>query len=114
MINPAEVAAAVDKLMERFVIRQLASQVVLDDQGRPLRYLETAQEKRDREIARYEILSARTHAVFAQIVLDRIGQTYTPDHDELTTLFRTELITSDQAGVFARAMQYYWAGGFDE
>ena len=112
--NPAEVAAAVDKLMERFVIRQLASQVVLDDQGRPLRYLETAQEKRDREIARYEILSARTHAVFAQIVLDRIGQTYTPDHDELTTLFRTELITSDQAGVFARAMQYYWAGGFDE
>ena len=112
--NAAEVAAFADKLLERFVIRQLASQVVLDDEGRPLRYLETAQEKRDREIVRCEILSARSHAVFARLVLDRMGQTYSPDRDELTTLFRTELITGEQAGVFARSIQHYWAGGFDE
>ena len=112
--DPGETAAAADERRERFVFLSHVSQVVFDDGGRPLRYVETDNDKRAVAIVRQEVLVARTHAVFAQIVLDRMGQTYTPDQEELTTLFRTELITNQQAEVFARALQHYWACRFDD
>ena len=112
--DPAEVPALVDELMERFVFLYHVSQVVFDDEDRPLRYAETDEDTRKLAVVKHEVLVARTHAAFAQIVLDRMGEKYAPDQDELRALFQTELITGRQAEVFARALQHYWAGGFDE
>ena len=112
--DPAEVAAFVDELRERFVFWSHFSQVVFDDEGRPLHYAETDKETRDLAVVKHEVLVARTHAAFAQTVLDRIGAKYAPDQEELRALFQTELITHQQPDAFARALKHYWAGRFDE
>ena len=47
-------------------------------------------------------------------MVTRIGQEYNPDQAALTVLFQTDLITANQAEVFARALEHFWAGRFDE
>lgn len=112
--HPAEVTAFVDELRERFVFLAHSSRIAFDDEGRPLHYAGTDKETRDLAVVEHEVLVARAHAACARIVLDRIGEKYAPDQEELRALFQTEIIAHEQADAFARALDHYWAGRFDE
>ena len=112
--DPAEIEATADEQMDRSVIRSHMSEVILDGDQHPIRYLETYEAKREANRVQYQARLARLHAVLAAEVLHRIGKTYSPGQQEIIALFRTESIELHQAEAFARSLGHYWAGRFDE
>ena len=112
--DPSEAEAAVDEQMDQSVILSHFSEVILDGDQHPIRYLETYENKRTANRVQYQAKLARLHAVLAVEVLHRIGKTYSPGQQELIALFQTESIELHQAEAFARSLGHFWAGRFDE
>jgi hypothetical protein len=112
--DPQQTLRTVEDQMRRFPMQFLVTQVVTHAAGYPIKYLETDDDKRLHAQVRQEVLAASMHAVFAMQALDRVGERFKPTRKEVQTLFQTDLINSDQADAFARAVEHYWAGNFDE
>ena len=86
----------------------------LDDNGYPIRHVETDEDKRKIDILDYDMLGITFDASLRQVALDRIGARYSRDGDSLRAFFETDLIDPDEADAFARALESYWADCPDE
>ncbi len=109
-----ETSAAVDEQMEKLVFWRLIPQVITDPTGHPLRVVDTDEAKRALAMVQHGAFAARVHAVITRRALLAIQEAYAPGQRELHEAFQTALINSQQAEVFARTLQHYWAGRFDE
>ena len=109
-----EVGRTVDELAQEFVFKSLAGRVVLDDDGYPIRHVETQSDKRQMDILDYDVRGIQLDASLRSVALDRIGARYSRDGDSLRAFFETDLIDADEADAFARALESYWADRPDE
>ena len=98
----------------RFVWLELAAGMVVDEQGRPIRQVESAGEKGELMKTMEEKLAAELYGYFASEALDRIGQHYAPSQGQLVEVFGTHPITEAQAEGCARAFGHYWMGNYEE
>ena len=112
--DPKENVKAVEEQMRSFPVQFLASQVVMNDEGLPVRFLQSDEEKRSAAQIRHEVLGILVHSTFASDALDRIGEKYRPDEKLLADLFHTQLIREEQADAIARAFMRYWENNWDE
>ena len=112
--EPQDVERAVDALAQEFVFKNFFGRVVLDDNGYPIRHVETDEDKRKIDILDYDMLGITFDAALRQVALDRIGDRYSRDGDSLRAFFETDLIDADEADAFARALESYWADCPDE
>ena len=112
--DPEQNQDAVRQELEEFVFWSLIPLTLSDHQGRPIRSFVTPEQKREVALLRRETWSAGFHGSLATLVLDRIGERYAPTREELASMFGTAAIASEQADAFARAMEHYWEGRFDE
>ena len=109
-----EVGRTVDELAQEFVFTNLFGRVVLDDDGYPIRHVETQSDKRQMDILDYDVRGIQLDASLRSVALDRIGARYGRDGDSLRAFFEADLITPDEADAFARALESYWADCPDE
>ena len=109
-----DVERTVDELAQEFVFKNLFGRVLLDDNGYPIRHVETDEDKRKIDILDYDMLGVTWDAALRQVALDRIGARYSRDGDSLRAFFETDLIDADEADAFARALESYWGDCPDE
>ena len=109
-----DVERSVDELAQEFVFKNLFGRVLLDDNGYPIRHVETDEDKRKIDILEYDMLGITFDASLRQVALDRISDRYSGDGDSLRAFFETDLIDADEADAFARALESYWADRPDE
>ncbi len=112
--DPAEIEQAVDDAAQQFVFRRLVGRVVLDDEGKPILYLDTDEDKRRAGVVEREMLNILFDAGVTQAALDRIGERYSVNADEIREFFLCGYINAEEADAFARALEHYWSGRFDE
>ena len=86
----------------------------LDHLARPVKVFNTDDEKLTYARNQEETNTASFNGNFAGVFLDRIGERYEPRHEEISTLFETDLIEPYQANAFASAYCHFWRGRFDE
>ncbi len=112
--DPAANAKAVNETMSRSLVWQLLSVSAIDGQGRPVRDFVSEEDRRDAAMIEQETFGAGIHGALATLVLDRMGEQFAPPSEQLTALFETRFITSEQADAFSRAFAHYWSGRHDE
>jgi hypothetical protein len=101
--------------MREFPFQFLMSQVVTHAAGYPIQILETEDAKKAFAVARQDVMSISIHAIFLQDALDRIRIKYGPGQsEELLDFFHSDLISDHEADAFARALEHFWNGRFDE
>ena len=112
--DPVEIEQAVDEAAQQFVFTRLVGRVVLDDEGRPILYLDTDEDKRRADVVDREKLNILFDTGVTQTALDRIRDRYSASTDEIRNFFLCGYINAEQADAFARALEHYWSGRFDE
>ena len=112
--DPVEIEQAVDEAAQQFVFTRLVGRVVLDDEGRPILYLDTDEDKRRADVVDREKLNILFDTGVTQAALDRIRDRYSASTDEIRNFFLCGYINAEEADAFARALEHYWSGRFDE
>ena len=109
-----EIERAVDENAQQFVYTRLVGRDFLDDEGRVILHLDSDEDKRRADIVERQTLNILVDAGRTQAALDRIRERYSPDPDEIREFFLCGSINAEQADAFARALEHYWSGRFDE
>ena len=112
--DPEVIERAVDETAQQFVYTQLVGRDFLDNDGRVILHLDSDEDKRRADVVEREKLSILFDAGVTQAALDRIGDRYSVSTDEIREFFLCGYIYAEQADAFARAMEHYWSGRFDE
>ena len=87
---------------------------VNDASGQPIRQLKQQESVQTWERMKYARLRSRFLAILIAELLDGIGQRYHADPDTLPATFRTQFISERESATFARALQYFWQGHYDD
>ena len=112
--DPEEIERAVDETAQQFVYTRLVSRDFLDNDGRVILHLDSDEDKRRADVVERERLNILFDAGLTQAALDRIAERYSPNTEELRESFLCGYINAEQADAFARALEHYWSGRFDE
>ncbi len=87
---------------------------VNDGKGQPIRPLMSQEAHIDWQRSKAASLRARTFAMFLDEMLTQIGSRYQPHLDTVSAAFRAQFVSERDAGIFARALGYYWQSHYDD
>lgn len=106
----------VDELMQVAPIQFLITKTVMGPDNASTIYRATDQEShRYLALAEQQALGERIWAVYAAKALFEIKEKFgVPDRAELTSFFQSDLVTEETAERFARSVEIFWGGEFDE
>ena len=85
-----------------------------DAKGRPIRLLKEGEAFVGWERAKTARLRAQGFTLVLAEALLRIGQEYRPSLPIVSAAFRSQFISVRDAAAFARALNYYWSGHYDD
>lgn len=104
----------VERLFQNFPLQFLIQQVVLDENGFPIKYARTIEENKELALVRQEIIGIHLFSLLSSHILEKIKDTHeVPDYNELKEFFTTEIISEDIANAIAKAIHWYYKGEFN-
>ena len=87
---------------------------VNDSKGRPVKPLRGEGDHAEWELMTFARLRAAALSVLLVEALDRIRRRYEPTFDDVAAAFQAQFISERDAGLFARALGYYWQGHYGD
>ncbi len=107
--------ADIEQQMKDFPLSHLFTRTLLGPDGIPTKSAMSEEEHKAEALIRQELFGIQVESHFRAEALDRARERYgQPSAEELAEFFTTPLITAEIAERFARSLDLYWSGHFDE